>query len=67
MLSVTLTAPTAEEADALSTTLYVLGRERAEALLKRHPGCAALYVEAGAGPDDFRLVPGAALAWEPWR
>jgi FAD:protein FMN transferase len=49
LLLVTVIAPTATEADALSTAFFVLGRERSAAWLARLPAVAALFVEAGAG------------------
>ncbi len=57
--SVTVLAPTAAEADALSTAFYLLGTEAAAALRGRTPEIGALFVEAD-GPDDFprpRVVP----------
>lgn len=41
---VTVLAPTALEADALSTALFVLGPEAGAALIRRLPGRAALFV-----------------------
>jgi thiamine biosynthesis lipoprotein ApbE len=49
-------APTAEEADALDTPLYVLGLARGKALQARHPGCEALFVEAGARPGEYHVT-----------
>ena len=62
--SVTVLAPTAAEADALSTAFYLLGIERARDYLDRHPEIGALFVEEGPhgrprvvtlglGDDDF--------------
>lgn len=65
MLSVTVTARTAEEADALSTALYVLGIEQGRALLAKHPGAEALFVEAGAEPGAFRFTATPGLDWRP--
>ncbi|MBM3267411.1 MAG: FAD:protein FMN transferase [Candidatus Sericytochromatia bacterium] len=56
MLSVTVVAPTAEQADALSTALYVLGTERGTRLLEEYPDCHALFVAAGSGPGDHLLA-----------
>ncbi len=42
--SVTVLAPTAAEADALSTAFYLLGPERAAEYVKAHPQVAALFV-----------------------
>ncbi|MBI1296604.1 FAD:protein FMN transferase [bacterium] len=44
LAAVTVLAPTATEADALSTALMVLGVERGKALLAQHPDTAALFV-----------------------
>ncbi|MFN3428694.1 MAG: FAD:protein FMN transferase, partial [Candidatus Sericytochromatia bacterium] len=65
MLSVTVVAPSAEEADALDTPLYVLGVERGKQLLARHPGCEALFVEAGDRPGTYRLTATPGLDWRP--
>jgi thiamine biosynthesis lipoprotein len=65
MLSVTVVARTAEEADALDTPLYVLGVARGLKLLARHPGAEALFVEAGEGPGQFRLTATPGLDWRP--
>lgn len=62
-LSVTVLAPTAAEADALSTACYLLGPEASAELVARRPGVAAVFVvdhagtprllTAGLGLDDF--------------
>jgi thiamine biosynthesis lipoprotein len=65
MLEVTVAAPTAEEADALSTTLYVLGVQAGTALLAHHPGCAALFIQPGSAPGTYKLTPTPGLAWQP--
>ncbi len=44
MLSVTVTAPTATEADALSTAFYVMGLEPAAAYCRQHPEIGAILV-----------------------
>ena len=44
MLSVTVTAPTATEADALSTAFYVMGHEAAAAYCRQHPEIGAILV-----------------------
>lgn len=66
MLSVTVVAPTAEQADALSTALYVLGSERGRVLLSRYRGCDALFVRAGTAPGEFELTRTEGLPWTPW-
>ena len=52
--SVTVLAPTAAEADALSTAFYLLGIEGAAAYLADHPEVAAIFVEEG--PADASAV-----------
>ena len=63
--SVTVLAPTAAEADALSTAFYLLGAEAAAAYVAGHPEVGAVFVEEGpadgspgfgrsASADDFR-------------
>jgi len=47
MAGVTIVAPTAVLADALSTTLFVMGPEHGAQLLAAYPGCEALWI-----PDD---------------
>ena len=44
ILSVTVLAPSAMEADALSTALFVLGPDAGRGLLIAHPGCQAVYL-----------------------
>ena len=44
MAGTTVVAPTAVLADALSTTLFVLGPQRGTELLRNHPGCDALWI-----------------------
>lgn len=51
-LQVTVLAPTAMTADALSTACFVLGEEASRTLLALYPGASALFVEADA---DGRL------------
>jgi thiamine biosynthesis lipoprotein len=65
MLSVTVVARTAEEADALDTPLYVLGPAKGRALLARHPGAEALFVEAGDAPGTYRITATRGLDWRP--
>ena len=47
VLSSTVLAPTAAEADALATAFYVLGLEESRAYCARHPEIAALIVTPG--------------------
>lgn len=44
MISVTVLAGSAMEADALSTALFVLDVEQRHTLLEKHPGCGAVYL-----------------------
>jgi len=44
MAAVIIVAPTAMEADWLSTTLFVLGPEAGVRLLRRHAGCEAVWI-----------------------
>ena len=53
----TVLAPTAAEADALSTAFYLLGPDAAAAYIAEHPEVGAVFVEEGAG----ELAPGPAL------
>lgn len=67
--SVTVLAPTAAEADALSTAFYLLGPEAAAAYVAAHPEVGALFIEEGPadgsprvqslglGDDDFSQEP----------
>lgn len=65
MLSVTVVAPTAEEADALDTPLYVMGVRGGMAWLQGRPGVAALFVEAGDQPGTYRLTATPGWTWDP--
>jgi thiamine biosynthesis lipoprotein len=68
VLSATLIAPSGEQADALSTACYVLGREGTEALCAARPELGALLVSVGRGgqaeilpvnmpPEKWRILP----------
>jgi thiamine biosynthesis lipoprotein len=64
---VTVVAPTAAEADALSTAFYLLGPDAAEQFVARHPNVGVIVVEQGntdhtprvlalgLGPEDFLM------------
>jgi thiamine biosynthesis lipoprotein len=54
LLSVTVTAPTAAEADALSTAFYVMGLEKAVAYCHDHPQVGAILIPP---PDRRSLEP----------
>ncbi len=53
MAGTTVIAPDAMTADALSTTLFILGPQEGAALLRNHPGCAALWIPDT--PDTLTL------------
>ena len=64
--SVTVVAPRGEQADALSTAVWVLGEDRGRALLATRSGVAAVF-ETRVGEDRAaRAVwdPGQVLRWE---
>lgn len=54
MAGVTVIAPTAMLADALSTTLFVMGSGKGAQLLARHPGCEALWIPDT--PDKVTII-----------
>ncbi|MDD5706155.1 MAG: FAD:protein FMN transferase [Kiritimatiellae bacterium] len=64
LVSVTVLAGSAMEADALSTALFVLGPEEGRALLAQHPGCEALFI-TDATPPRILLTPGAVSRFSP--
>ncbi|MCI0357860.1 MAG: FAD:protein FMN transferase, partial [Planctomycetaceae bacterium] len=66
VLSATVIAPTAEQADALSTALYVMGLEAAREFLAARPEIAALLVTSGAKAGMTELHP-INLADDAWR
>jgi thiamine biosynthesis lipoprotein len=69
MAGVTVLAPSAMEADALSTTLFVLGPADGVRLLQMHPGCEALWVP-DEQPPRVLATPGFRQRLEPaeaWR
>jgi thiamine biosynthesis lipoprotein len=53
--SVTVLAPSAAEADALSTAFYLLGPEAAAAFIERHPQVGALFVTEGPADGPPRV------------
>src|SRR5581483_830786 len=55
-ISVTVLAPTAAEADALSTAFYLLGPEPARAFVARNPEVSALFVEPSRTDGSPRLT-----------
>ena len=56
MHSVTILAPAAAEADALSTALYVMGKEAATGFLETRPEIAAILVCPGQRRDSIDVV-----------
>lgn len=54
--SVTVIAPTATEADALSTAFYLLGVDATEAYIDKYPGVAAVFVAAGTPKSLPKVV-----------
>jgi thiamine biosynthesis lipoprotein len=66
VLSATVIAPTAEQADALSTAFYVLGLEGASAYCKRYPEISALLVKQSSAAGGADLHP-LNLADDRWR
>jgi FAD:protein FMN transferase len=66
VLSATVIAPTAEQADALSTTLYVLGVEPARTYCQQQREISALLVTQNDTPGGIELHP-LNLAKDRWR
>jgi len=66
VLSATVIAPTAEQADALSTALYVLGLDPARAFCEQHPEISALLVTQTSAAAGIELHP-LNLAEDRWR
>jgi thiamine biosynthesis lipoprotein len=58
MFSATVLAPSAAEADALSTAFYVMGVERALAYCQSHPGVGTLLVYPSARESKVELTVG---------
>ena len=54
MAGTTVLAPDAMTADALSTTLFILGPAKGAALLRNHPGCEALWIPDT--PDTLTVI-----------
>ena len=53
---VTVLAPTAAVADALSTAFFLLGRDAAAGYVQTHPEIAAVFVEAGPADGSPRVT-----------
>ncbi|REJ97555.1 MAG: FAD:protein FMN transferase [Planctomycetota bacterium] len=56
LLSVTVTAPTASEADALSTAFYVMGLENAQAYCDNHSQVGALLIPSPAAGRTLQPI-----------
>ncbi|NLF22616.1 MAG: FAD:protein FMN transferase [Lentisphaerae bacterium] len=56
LISVTVLAGSALEADALSTALFVLGVDQRRTVLRAHPGCGAVYL-TDTRPPRLRVTP----------
>ena len=54
--SVTVLAPSAAEADALSTAFYLLGTEATAAFVSDHPEIGAIFIEEGPSDRSPRVV-----------
>lgn len=65
MAGTTVVAPTAMLADALSTTLFILGPQRGAALLRSHPGCDALWIPDAPTNLTVFATPGMAARLTP--
>ena len=66
VLSATVIAPTAEQADALSTALFVMGLDAAREFCQSRPDIASLLVTAGTKAGATELHP-LNLADDAWR
>jgi FAD:protein FMN transferase len=64
LVSVTVIAPTCTEADALSTTAFVLGPQRGLALLESRPGVEGLLIAERDGKLEARVTSGFPLRVE---
>ena len=66
VISTTVLAPTAAEADALATAFYILGPEQAAACCRRRPEIGMLMFVPGRSSQNVELV-AAGLADRDWR
>ncbi len=64
MAGVTVLAPTALDADALSTSLFVLGPQAGLRLLREYPGCEVVWIP-DAQPARLLATPGFARRFVP--
>jgi thiamine biosynthesis lipoprotein len=65
MAGVTVVSPTATEADALSTALFVLGPDEGRKVLARCPGSAAIWIP-DKQPVELLVAPGLETVFEPF-
>lgn len=65
MAGTTVVAPTAMLADALSTTVFILGPQKGAALLRGHPGCEALWIPDTPTDLTVYATPGMAARLTP--
>lgn len=65
MAGVTVIAPDAMTADALSTALFILGPECGVHLLRSHPGCEAIWIPDLPASLTIRATPGFAARLSP--
>lgn len=65
MAGTTVLAPTAMLADALSTTVFILGPQKGAALLRNHPGCEALWIPDTPDALTIYATPGMAARLKP--
>ena len=55
MVSTSVVAPTAAEADALATAFYVMGVDASLSYLEQHPSLGAILVAPGDRQGSMRL------------
>lgn len=65
MAGVTVIAPSAMLADALSTTLFVLGPEKGKEFIRRYPGCEAVWIPDTPDNVTFLCTPQIAKRLKP--
>ena len=67
LLSATVLAPTAAEADALATAFFVMGCEQALAYCQQHPELAAVLIRSGSQSGSIGIQTHGVSAgdWQP--
>ncbi len=63
MAQVTVVAKTAMEADALSTTCFVVGSKASESILSQHPGSGVMFVTVDDSGEILVTMLGDFMAW----